>query len=254
MKNKLLLSIALVFGFVSLSFSQFIAHELGVTVGTVSFQSDYGERGDFESTSNNIGYNIGLVYYIDFSWIPLYRLDYLEDHFKLKGEISYTKVKFEHHGRWVEGNSTFAQQLRAMYGSTSIINVGIEAVWFPLSIKESRYQYPGALSPYLSFGPQYNHYSPSVESDLGPIGSKFTTPDKFITGHTNQAGETLSLVGSIGTRYKLDFRSDFTLDVRAQYFFSDWVDGLNPNSAVYPENKKNDFLIGINVGYIYSFD
>jgi|SRR5690554_190401 len=254
MKNKLILSIALTLGFVSLSFSQFIAHELGVTVGTVSFQSDYGERGDFKSTSNNIGLNVGLVYYMDFSWLSRYKLGYFEDHFKFKGELSYTNVKFEHHGRWKDGNSTFAQQLRAMHGSTSIINVGVEVVWFPMSIKASTYGTPGSLNPYLSFGTQYNHYTPTVKSDLGPIGSKSTTPEKYITGHTNSPGETLSLVGSVGTRYKIDFRSDITLDFRAQYYFSDWVDGLNPNPRIYQENKSNDFLVGISIGYIYSFD
>lgn len=254
MKNKLILSIALVFGFVSMSFSQFVAHELGVTAGTVSFQSDYGEREDFESTSSNIGFNVGLVYYMDFSWLPLYRLNYFEEHFKLKGEISYTNVKFEHYGRWVEGNSTFAEQLRAMNGSTSIVNVGVEVVWFPFSIKEKLYGAPRELNPYLSFGTQYNHYSPTVKSDLGPIGVKSTTPEKYITGHTNSPGETFSLVGSLGSRFKLNFRSDLFFDIRAQYYFSDWVDGLNPNPEIYHENKKNDFLIGISIGYIYSFD
>ena len=56
-----------------------------------------------------------------------------------------------------------------------------------------------------------------------------------------------SVTGAIGTRYKLsDYHSLFA-EVRAQYFFSDWVDGLNPNKDIYKENKyelirpKEDF-------------
>jgi hypothetical protein len=33
--------------------------------------------------------------------------------------------------------------------------------------------------------------------------------------------------------------------------FSNWVDGLNPNPAIYKENKANDWLVWLNVGYIY---
>jgi hypothetical protein len=28
------------------------------------------------------------------------------------------------------------------------------------------------------------------------------------------------------------------IDLRFQYFFSNWVDGLNPNPKIYKENKK----------------
>jgi hypothetical protein len=42
------------------------------------------------------------------------------------------------------------------------------------------------------------------------------------------------------------------IDLRFQYyFFSNWVDGLNPNPEIYKENKANDWLVWFNVGYIY---
>ena len=44
------------------------------------------------------------------------------------------------------------------------------------------------------------------------------------------------------------------LDLRGQYYFSNWVDGLNPNPAVYKENKANDWNIWLNFGYIYYLD
>jgi hypothetical protein len=40
------------------------------------------------------------------------------------------------------------------------------------------------------------------------------------------------------------------LDLRGQYYFSDWVDGLNPDHNKYTENRYNDWLVWLNVGYI----
>jgi hypothetical protein len=40
------------------------------------------------------------------------------------------------------------------------------------------------------------------------------------------------------------------IDLRFQYYFSNWVDGLNPNPEIYKENKANDWLVWFNVGYI----
>jgi hypothetical protein len=36
-----------------------------------------------------------------------------------------------------------------------------------------------------------------------------------------------------------------------QYYFSNWVDGLNPNPDICSENRANDWLVWLNVGYIY---
>jgi hypothetical protein len=41
------------------------------------------------------------------------------------------------------------------------------------------------------------------------------------------------------------------VDLRFQYYFSNWVDGLNPDPKIYKENKANDWLVWFNFGYIY---
>jgi hypothetical protein len=46
------------------------------------------------------------------------------------------------------------------------------------------------------------------------------------------------------------------LDGRWHYYFSDWVDGLNPTfenngTTPVPENKANEWIYWLNVGYIY---
>ena len=40
------------------------------------------------------------------------------------------------------------------------------------------------------------------------------------------------------------------LDLRGQYYFSDWVDGLNHQLSF---NQNNDWLVWLNVGYILLF-
>ena len=41
------------------------------------------------------------------------------------------------------------------------------------------------------------------------------------------------------------------VDLRLQYFNSNWVDGLNPNADLYKANRAKDWLVWFNVGYIY---
>lgn len=253
MKKRLILSVIFVFGCLNISFSQYrpfdITHELGITAGFVAIQSDYGENKDFKSNTGNTGFNFGLVYFADFSYN---RGGYFSEHFKVKAEISYTKANFQHYGKYVDPGNTslLSKQLRAMHGSTSIVNLGVELVWFPLDLVSFNYS-EGTFSPYISLGGQYNYYTPEVKSNLGPMGNPFTTPVKFMDGFTNEAGNTFSFVGSIGTRYKVSKDGDLFFDIRGQQFFSDWIEGLNPDRQVYSENKNNDFLISISVGYIF---
>lgn len=49
-----------------------------------------------------------------------------------------------------------------------------------------------------------------------------------------------SMVASLGVRHKLTKLSDLMLDLRWQYYFDDWVDGLNHELSF---NKNNDWLV-----------
>ncbi|MCH9661331.1 MAG: hypothetical protein K0U54_10520, partial [Bacteroidetes bacterium] len=90
-----------------------------------------------------------------------------------------------------------------------------------------------------------------------------TTPDKYYNAFQQEGDSTWSIVMSTGIRYKLSPLSDLMLDARWQYYFSNWVDGLNPqeefnelvlgegNGVPVPENKANDWIFWLNIGYIY---
>jgi hypothetical protein len=259
MPKYLIITLFLVFGYTYEAEAQFgFSHEVGAIVGPVAFQGDYGERHDLSTNAGNTGYGIGLIHYLNFSYkaeCNCYTPEtYFNDHFKLRSELSYNKTKLKHFGEWVDNSKTklFNRQLRAMQGSTAVTNIGMQLEFFPLSIRDFTATI-GGLAPFISFGGQFSFYDPEAYSTIGDgrLNQPSTTPVKYYNATQNEGGTVWSVVGSVGCRYKLAPLSDLMVDLRWQYYFSNWVDGLNPNPAVYPENKANDWLIWFNVGYIY---
>ncbi|HLF50789.1 THC0290_0291 family protein [Flavobacterium sp.] len=245
------------FGYSSGAFAQFgFSHEIGAIAGPVAFQSDYGERYDFSTNSGNTGYGVGIIHYLNFSYkaeCNCYTPEtYFNDHFKLRSELSYNKTELQHFGRWVAPGKTSltAQQLRGMRGSTAVSNIGMQLEFFPWSIRDFTARV-GSLGPFISLGGQFSFYDPEAYSTLGPLDTPLTTPIKYYGATTNAGGTVWSVVSSVGTRYKLAPLSDLMIDMRLQYYFSNWVDGLNPDPAVYEENRANDWNVWLNVGYIY---
>lgn len=261
--KSIVLFCLLFFGFQNLALAQFgFSHEIGVIAGPVAFQSDYGERYDLSTNAGNTGYGIGLIHYLNFSYkaeCNCYTPEtYFNDHFKLRSELSYNKTKLEHFGQWVEGNNSIGkQQLRAMTGSTAVTNIGMQLEYFPWSIRDftSRIE---SWGPFISLGGQFSYYNAEASSTLGPLGTPLTTFPKYLVptddrpfGFSTESNSVWSVVTSVGTRYKLSPLQDLMVDLRFQYYFSNWVDGLNPNPTFFKENKANDWLVWFNVGYIY---
>lgn len=259
----LIASYVLLLGFSNTTIAQYgFSHEIGVIAGPVAFQSDYGERHDLSTNAGNSGFGIGIIHYLNFSYTAscdCYSPEtYFNDHFKVRTELSYSKTKLDHFGKWTEGKpSIYKEQLKAMSGSASVANIGMQLEYFPLSIREFSATI-GSFAPFISLGGHFSVYDAEVKSSMGPLGSSLTTFPKYLTpsegkdyGFSDEGGTVWSVVSSVGTRYKLTELSDLMIDVRLQYYFSDWVDGLNPNPDIYKENKANDWLVWLNFGYIY---
>ena len=252
------------FGFLNSVYSQFgFSHEIGVIAGPVAFQSDYGERYDLSTNAGNTGFGVGLIHYINFSYeaeCNCYTPEtYFNDHFKLRSELSYNKTELQHFGEWVAPNKTSpeANQLRAMRGSTAVTNIGMQLEYFPFSIRDFTSTIE-SWGPFISLGAQFSFYNAEASSTLGNLGTPITTFPKYLVptddrpfGFSTEGESVWSIVGSVGTRYKLSPLSDLMIDLRGQYYFSNWVDGLNPNPEIFKENRANDWLIWLNVGYIF---
>lgn len=250
------LTLLLLIGIPSISFSQAgISHEVGVIAGRIEFRSDYGQRGDSKTNLSNMGFGIAVVDYMNFSYTDFLN-NYFKEHFKVRTGLSYSKANLQHYGEWVEGNSIKAQQLKAMHGSTQLANLGFQLEFHFKHIHDFENTL-GSFSPYIGIGPEISYYTTTVSSDLGELGNPITTYPKYLVpsdgrphGYSNESKAVFSGALNVGTRYKLTTMSDLILDMRAQYFGSDWVDGLNPNKDLFKENKDNDWLTFVGVGYI----
>ena len=137
------------------------------------------------------------------------------------------------------------------------MNFGVQLEYFPLYARDFTAT-AGGFGPFISLGAQISYYDPKTYSLMGPLGTTENTFPNYLTpsggkphGYTSDSGTVLSVVSSIGTRYNLSTVSDLMVDLRLQYFNSNWVDGLNPNADLYKANRAKDWLVWFNVVYIY---
>ena len=247
------------------------SHEIGAIAGPVQFRSDYGSRNEGETNFGNSGIGLGIVHYINFAYradCNCYTTDtYFNDHFKLRNEISWNKTKLNHHGEWVGSDniSINADKLRAQSGVAKNLDIGTQLEFFPLSIRDFQ-GFAYSFAPYVSLGVHYTYSTPEASTSYGDgnvydetnIYSFWYQDPSFLPATPSgqerpypidaTAFSHWSIVSSVGVRYKLDKLSDLMLDFRWQYYFSDWVDGLNHQLSF---NKKNDWLVWVNIGYIY---
>lgn len=250
MLKKHLLVTFLFLGFLTSNAQYYNSYsEVGIMTGAVFFKPDYGEAKDYENFIKNNGYSVGAFYYL--SSVENYRD--IREYLKVRLELSYLKADLEHYGKYVDPSksSLFAKQLRGMYGSTQVVGFGTQIEFYPF--KTDDYTRGIIFSPYLGFGPQINYYTSKAKSSLGTLGDPSITPVKYIGATRTGSDFAASITGSIGTRIKISDYHALTIEGRTQYFFSDWVDGLNPDDKIYTENKSYDWNIGINVGYVYYF-
>ncbi|MFH6993277.1 THC0290_0291 family protein [Flavobacterium sp. FlaQc-48] len=260
MLKPIVLTIFALFGITTISTAQSsLAQEVGIIFGPVSFQSDYGQRNNFDTNVGNTGFGIGIVHFINFS-ANNNRESFFTEHFKVRSELSFNTTKLEHFGKWVEieKQKGLVQHLRGMHGSSTLVNLGAQIEFSPFMKIHDFENTIGSFSPYVSLGFQVSYYSTKVDSRLGTLGLPSTTFPKYLTpsdgrpyGFSSENGVVLSATAGVGVHYKLTTMSDLMFEVRYQGYNSDWVDGLNPNKDLYKENKRNDSQVWFNAGYIY---
>jgi len=270
-RKNLLLLILVGFSVQTLKAQLGFSHEIGAITGPVALQSDYGVNKDFDTNKGNTGFGVGIIHYINFAYradCNCYTKDsFFNDHFKLRNEISYNTTKLDHFGKWVapEKNSAVANRLRVSSGEANVFDLGSQLEFFPYSIRDfSAGGY--AFSPFISLGAHYNSFTPkrtsevAIENSLTPsdyadtVALGLNNPDYAIfnpDSYTNEGFSSWSLVWSVGTRYKLTPLSDLMIDLRWQYYFTDFADGLDHNA---PSDKFNDWNMWFNFGYVYYLD
>lgn len=240
-----------------------VYNEIGVFAGATQMQTDYGQKDELNLGA--VSYGLGLLLYVsiedyDVSYRPI--RNYLKNHIKLRTELSYSEFKHDHLSQYAFKNTFGSKQLAAMHGSTKLVNLGAQLEYYATNIVDfENDKEPFHFNPFISFGGGINYYDTNTYSDLGEVGLIATTFEKFTYPNegrpysvSSENNYTYSIATNIGTRFKLSRSHDLMMDVRFQYLFSDWVDGLNPNRELYPENQTNDTFISVNFGYIFYFN
>ena len=236
------------------------SHEIGFISGSTSFTTAYGQRNNFKANvGGNVGAGIGVIYYLNFTdyryrWNL--RTSYFAEHFRVRAEASYMSAKLEHFGIYAEKPGEWGDRLRAHTGKTYLVNLGaqMEFHWVDIVDFGSRRIPDLHWSPYISAGAFVDYYNPSIKSTLGNWDEADVLFPKWDNTQNpgaakDDAGVTMSATFGVGTRYKLGEYSDLLIESRWQYFFSNYVDGLNAKAD--PANKFNDWLLWVHVGYVY---
>ncbi|GAK95586.1 hypothetical protein JCM19294_2368 [Nonlabens tegetincola] len=249
--KKILVLLLFVTSLQSINAQLGFSHELGFITGPVAFQSDYGERYDFDTNSGNVGIGVGLVHYINFAYradCNCYSRDtYWNDHFKIRSEAGYHVTTLNHLSELADKPSIGGLQLRSMEGKARVFEIGAHLEWFPWSIRDFQSGNP-KVAPYLGFGAHYVSYRPEATSSLGPLNNPITTYPTFLDRIDTSQGSAIALVGDIGMRYKLGPLSDLLISSKWHYYVNDnYVDGLSPLNE---NNRANDWIWWFNVGYI----
>ncbi len=257
--RKLLLRITVLiyFLFSAVMYSQSnVSHEVGINFGVASFQTDFGESGDFPS-ANASSFAYGITHYLKFfgsqySWRS--GGGYFASHFKLKTEFNYSyNTNIEHEGIYVKNNL----KLQAMTGEIKMYNIGTNLEFYFMELEDyaSFYGVENSLNPFISAGLHFTAYDPNIfvngvsleglQEPYMALIDKWQENSIFLDP-SNTFGVSLGA----GIRYSLQ-SVDLVLDGRWQHFFSDDVDGLN--SLNDSANKRNDTMIMVNLGIVYVF-
>jgi len=237
------------------SFGQLgISHELGVLAGPAALFTDYGERYNLQNNLENGGYGIGIVHYMNFAFRPECSCKatklFFTKHFRIRTEIDFLTSNLDHYGPVASKNDEGGRKLRAMHGKTKIYQGGLALEYHLFGIKEAR-DFAVMFAPFVSLGVHYVRYEPEAYSELGPLTSPTALFRTFKNSLFLEGGNTFSIQGGAGVRYRLGRSNDLQLEARALYYDSDSIDGLDVQG---PQNKFNDFALWFNLGYIYYLD
>lgn len=222
-----------------------VGQEIGVVAGPLAFFSDYGLRYNMETNTGNTGWGVGLVHYMNFAYradCNCYTTDtYFNDHFKIRSEIDYHQTQLRHFGELVSKYD----ELSGMIGSSTVTEIGAHLEWHPFSIRDyTAYAYP--FVPFFSLGANFVAFKPTARSTLGPLEENLF--HAFEGGVNVESSSTWSIVGGAGARYRLGNSNDIVANAQWRYYFTDFLDGLGHEA---PQNKFNDVIFWLNIGYIY---
>ena len=235
--------------------AQHFTHDIGIYAGFSSLQADYGQRGDFASSFDNTGISVTVAHYLHFfnrdrRWSAK---DGIHDHLMIKSEINYIgNTNLQHFGKFAKANTPEGEKLRAMTGSVSMLNFGVNLEYYLNGLEEFIYPFSETnWNPYLSFGGRYVIFNNTLNSTLGDwVTDRSVLPAKYRPNNATVIGRgsAFAIVFGGGLRFKLTENLDLSSLISYQFFFSDEIDGL---TASVGENENDERLINFQFGIVY---
>ncbi len=218
--------------------------EVGVFLGPVFMQTDFGESGEFSSDTNNVGFDFGVAYIMDFteSRYNSKFFTWMSEHYKQRFEISFSKTNLEHNNAPVESsNEVTAAKFKGMTGEVKLFNFGGFGEWYFMNLNKTS----SKLEPYFLTGISYTSSKVSFDFENGnPYNAiDFSSNSNDLSNDMN----TISFTYGLGVRYKLD-NVDLVAEGRLQSFNSDDIDGLTPQGS---GNENNDSQVLFKIGAIF---
>ena len=151
--------------------AQHFTHDVGVFAGVSVIQTDFGQRGNFQSSFGNGSTSFSLAHYLHFfnkslSWNDN---DELLNKLAIKSEVNFiTSNSFNHHGYFADKNTINGEKLRTMTGTLSLINLGISLEYYFRDLSSFINPYSDyKFNPYVTFGIRYSLYNNKIESSFG---------------------------------------------------------------------------------------
>jgi len=245
--------------------------EIGANIGVSNFQGDFTSDGAADGLITVNGFSINATHSL-YMLPRRYNEGGLLKKLVLKSNFGYTYGSFNNHGissgdeplfLLVNGQKDYSTtanstRLGRLTSKTSIISFGTQLEYYFKDVRKYIRKYSRSgdntkFNPYIALGFGLNYVSTTVSYDdeaiINNAGGNNGLPDHYTfetIGDVNQ----LVFSGSIamGTRYKLNRLYDLVAEMKINSYFSDTVDGVEPDIS---GNSFSDYNVAISLGVIY---
>ncbi|MEN8764799.1 MAG: hypothetical protein ACN4EF_00575 [Wenyingzhuangia sp.] len=253
-------------------FNHVYRHEIGVNIGVSNFNSDFAPKSIlFGSTTIN-GLSIEATHYLQLVQ-QNYRPNSLLRKLILKTNLGVNFSSFNNNSydtknaklqdppRYTYATTPNKVLLGKLTSKTTIISLESELQYYLKDMarflnKRIRHRYKNSTNPFVAVGfgihsvqatPEYN---PGQEAFTNNAGGNNGYPDNYNSSFFKETNDAvISTHLGFGARHKLESNFDLIAQMNVKYYFSDWIDGVNP---MLEGNRSNDFNSTISVGLIYS--
>lgn len=238
-------------------------HELGAEAGISNFQGDFVAKGPVDGKATVNGFAVNATHYLHI--LPRrYGASSFYKHTILKTSLGINSSTFDNTS-YGTGNKPLSDPksqtpnnilLARLSSKTTIISLDNELQFYYRDIirflhKYNRYRNKSKVNPYFSagLGIHYINTSPTYGKPGENLTEEGVFPDNYESSFIKKVN-TVTLSGNLafGARYKASPYYDLVAQINLKYYFSDWVDGVDPELS---SNMANDFNSVISVGFIY---